>query len=116
VIYASGSPSLAVLEILVHYSALPIGFVLTPISIPDSVSVEEVPETALAAGWDDPNPIPATQEYGRRWIETKASLVLRVPSAIIKAEANYVINVLHPEFVQLDFGRPEPFGFDPRLK
>jgi hypothetical protein len=35
---------------------------------------------------------------------------------VIKAEANYVINVRHPDFGQLHFGAPEPFPFDPRLK
>jgi RES domain-containing protein len=116
VIYASASPSLAALEVLVHYAVLPKGFVLTSISIPGSVLIADVPEAALTDGWDDPEPIAATQEYGRRWVESKESSVLRVPSTVIKAESNYIINVLHPDFPKMVFGQPDPFRFDPRLK
>lgn len=116
VIYASASPSLAALEVLVHYSVLPKNFVLTSISIPDSVLVTDVPEAVLTEGWNSPTPILATREYGRRWVEAGESLVLRVRSAIITAEANYVINEQHPDFKLLHFGTPEPFHFDPRLK
>ena len=47
VIYASGSAALASLEVLVHYSVLPKKFVLTSISIPESVLITDVPEAAL---------------------------------------------------------------------
>src|SRR5262245_12559606 len=76
IIYASASPSLAVLEVLVHYSVLPRDFVLTSISIPDSIMVESVPEAVLTHGWDNPVPISATREYGSRWVERGQSLVL----------------------------------------
>jgi RES domain-containing protein len=116
VIYASASLSLAALEVLVHYSVLPKGFVSTSISIPESVLIADAQETALTEGWNDPEPIAATQEYGRLWVESNESSVLRVPSTVIKAESNYIINVLHPDFPKLDFGHPDPFRFDPRLK
>jgi RES domain-containing protein len=115
-IYASASASLAALEVLVHYSVLPKGFLLTSISIPESVLIADVPDAALIEGWDDPEPTPATQAYGRRWVESNESLILRVPSTVIKGEANYIVNVLHPDFPVLNFGRAEPFRFDPRLK
>ena len=82
VIYAAASPSLAVLEVLVNYSVLPKDFALTSISIPDSVLVTNVPEAALPEGWDNPVPIAATREYGKRWLVTRESLVLRVPSSV----------------------------------
>jgi RES domain-containing protein len=62
VIDAAASPSLAALEVLVHFSVLPKDFVLTSISIPDLVRVTNVPETALTEGWNDPLPIPVTRE------------------------------------------------------
>jgi RES domain-containing protein len=103
-------------EILVHYEVLPDDFQLTPISIPDSVVIADVPTAVLSEGWDAPAPTAATQEYGRRWAEGKEYVVLRVPSAVIRGEANFVINVLHPEFPALRFGPSKPFRFDPRLK
>ena len=116
VIYAAASRSLAVLEILVHYSVLPRDFVITPISIPDSVPIMDVPDSVLTAGWNQPTPIPTTQEYGRTWITANSSAVLIVPSAVMPLERNYVLNVRHPDFRKITFGQSEPFPFDPRLK
>ena len=42
--------------------------------------------------------------------------VLRVPSAIVTEESNYVLNPAHPDFRHIQFFSPEPFRFDPRLK
>ena len=58
----------------------------------------------------------STREYGREWLRSAASAVLRVPSAVIATEFNYVINVRHPQFALISFGAPEPFRFDSRLK
>jgi RES domain-containing protein len=116
VIYAAASLPLAVLEILVHYDVLPKDFVMTPISIPDRVSIMDVRDTVLVPGWDSPIPINATQEYGGNWIGNGGSAVLRVPSAIMPGERIYVLNVLHPDFVEIVFGKSELFRFDSRLK
>lgn len=116
VVYAAASRSLAVLEILVHYSVLPEDFVITPIVIPDGVAVIEVLNTMLVAGWDQPIPSSTTQEYGRAWIASNGSAVLSVPSAVVTLERNFVLNVQHPDFRDIQFGRSEPFRFDPRLK
>lgn len=116
VVYASASRSLAALEILVHYSVLPKDFVITPILIPEGVTVMSVPGWVLTAGWDQPIPIPASQEYGRKWIAAMRSAVLSVPSAVVPLDLNYVLNVLHPDFHRATFGPSEPFRFDRRLK
>ena len=47
VIYAAASRPLAVLEILVHYSVLPRDFLISPISMPDSVSLVDVPDSVF---------------------------------------------------------------------
>ena len=52
VIYSAQSPSLAALEIIVHYEVLPNDFVLTPIQIPDEVEVLRVEDQSLPDGWD----------------------------------------------------------------
>jgi RES domain-containing protein len=116
VIYAAASRPAAILEVLVHYAVLPRDFVMTLIFMPDQLSIIEVPEHVLTPGWDQPIPIPATQEYGRQWIANSRSAVLRVPSAVVTSEWNYLLNVLHPDFRAIMFGPSEPFRFDPRLK
>jgi RES domain-containing protein len=89
---------------------------MTLISIPDRLSIIDVPDNVLTPGWDLPIPIPETQEYARQWIANGRSAVLRVPSAVMTSERNYVLNVLHPDFHEIMFGPSEPFRFDPRLK
>lgn len=116
VIYAAASSSLAVLEILVHYSVLPRDFVLTEIKIPSEVAVEHVDSGNLPRGWDKPTPSRATQDIGRKWIVSGRSAVMEVPSAVVPAESIYVLNPKHRDFQLLKFAPPLPFRFDARLK
>ncbi len=41
--------------------------------------------------------------------------VLRVPSAIIPQDYNYLLNPAHPDFAQIKIGTPETFDLDTRL-
>jgi RES domain-containing protein len=115
-IYAAESTSLAVLEVLVHFSVLPADFVMTEIRIPETVSILRVNEDELPLGWDREIPIAATQELGTRWVREGRSAVLSVPSSIVAPERNFVFNSAHPSFLLLKFLAPVPFGFDSRLK
>jgi len=115
-IYAAASPSLAALEVLVRFSVLPHDFVLTEIHIPAEVAVESVADHNLPPGWQALSPVPATQEFGRRWATEMRSAVLSVPSSIISLERNFVMNPFHPSFLLIEFLPSEPFRFDPRLK
>jgi RES domain-containing protein len=112
-IYAAASRSLAILEILAHYSVLPKDFVMTPIRIPDRVSIFAMPEDDLPAGWDKPS---TTAAQNAAALPFAANVVLTVPSAIVKNESIYVLNPAHPHFEYIEFLTSEPFQFDPRLK
>jgi RES domain-containing protein len=52
---------------------------------------------------------------GDRWVAERRSAVLRVPSAIIEVESNYLLNPEHPEFGRITISAPVPFAFDARL-
>jgi len=58
---------------------------------------------------------PATREFGARWAKERRSAALRVPSAVVPGEFNYLVNPLHPDFAKVKIGKPESFSFDPRL-
>jgi RES domain-containing protein len=61
-------------------------------------------------------PVPAsTRRFGDAWASEARSLVLRVPSAVISGEFNYLINPRHVDFARLEIGQPERFSFDRRL-
>jgi RES domain-containing protein len=39
---------------------------------------------------------------------------MRVPSAIVKGEFCFLLNPVHPDFAEVEIGKPEPFAFDGR--
>jgi RES domain-containing protein len=111
-IYASATISLAVLEIIVHYSVLPRDFVATPIDIPDDIEWRMFTDP----GWTLDTPLHITQADGGTWINDRLSVVTSVPSFVVSSERNYLLNPDHPDFAKVRFGPSEPFRFDPRLR
>ena len=45
----------------------------------------------------------------------QSAAVLAVPSAVVPAETNYLLNPLHPDFRRIKTGRPQKIETDPRL-
>lgn len=82
----------------------------------DDELVDVSPAESLPDGWDaDPAPA-AAQRFGDAWLAADASRpVLRVPSAVVRAGWNYLINPRHPRFAEVQIGEPRPFDFDARL-
>ncbi len=52
---------------------------------------------------------------GDGWLDAKRAAVLKVPSALVPVEYNYVINPEHPDFALITTGDPTGFPLDPRL-
>ncbi len=113
VVYASGSRALAVLESLVHLNPPVIfKYVLISIQFEDAL-VEKL--TDLPADWTEaPAPV-ATKGIGDRWVKEGRSAVLELPSIIVPAEPNYLLNPGHGDFRKIVIGEPVAFSFDPRL-
>jgi len=111
VVYMAESISLAVLENLVHMSRedFPTGYVVVGAVIPDTVKIlsEEQLQTCFGA-------LPP-QRLGDLWIESLSSAVLRVPSAVVPHEFNYLLNPRHPAFPDIVPEIPVPYVFDRRL-
>lgn len=117
VVYTSQSISLAVLEYALNYKRhgwLPPS-VLGRAVIPAEVNVGSISTSALPDCWRDPDPPAALREIGDAWLRGAESVCLRVPSAIVPEESNYLLNPRHPDFEKLTIGLPERFNFDRRL-
>ena len=117
VVYTSQSISLAVLEYALNYKRhgwLPRS-VLGRAIIPDDVSIESISTPALPDEWRDSDPPAALRDIGEDWLRREKTACLRVPSAIVPEESNYLLNPRHPDFDKLAIGLPEPFHFDRRL-
>ena len=117
VAYASASLSVATLELLVNVPAtlrLPQYAVVT-CHFPE-VLVEELDTRRLPGTWRD-YPAPAElQVLGDPWLASRAAAVLKVPSAVVPEEFNYLLNPEHPDFRSVDIGQPRPFRLDYRLR
>lgn len=107
-IYAAASPSLALLEVLVHLDLppdlIPTDYMLLGIEVPDDAPFEEVDE-----------PPSAPQAVGDDFLIRGSALMLKVPSAVVPQESNALINPRHPAAVGLRLVAQAPFRFDPRL-
>ena len=115
IVYTSITLSLAALETLVHLNP-PVAFKYVAIPIEfDEALVETVAAMDLPADWNEEPPPPSTAEIGDRWVRESRSAVLKLPSVIISAELNYLLNPGHSDFKRIRIGKPMPFSFDPRL-
>ena len=118
VIYTAATRALACLENVVHRSGegLHDVFRVMVIEVPDDLTLETIAVSDLPADWSDFQQYDTCQRIGGDWLRSGRSPVLRVPSAIIAQECNYLLNPAHPDFSRIQLLRTEPFLFDPRIK
>lgn len=118
-VYTSGSRALATLEVAVHldiHEDLPNDRYFVEIDIPDSVQILELYTEDLPDNWDAKPPLISTQFIGDAFISEESAAVLKVPSSIIPAEYNYLINPLHPDAGKIKVIVTEKMTFDSRLR
>ena len=115
-VYTASTMSLAVLEMLVHLPTPAIlkRYITIPVEFDDSVCIPVDPNS-LARNWRNNPALRATRDIGTDWVTRNASAVLAVPSAVIPAEWNFLLNPKHPDFGRISIGTPQPFKYDPRL-
>ena len=116
VVYLGGSLALAALELLVHldHEGALAGHFAIPVEFDDSL-VAAVAENDLPEGFPAAETIPLTQRIGDTWVRSSASPVLRVPSAVIPLEHNFLLDPAHPDADQVEIGEGKPFSYDRRL-
>ena len=83
-------------------------------TIPKKV-IQEVNLTSLPNNWREDLPPPALRELGDRWLREQKSAALKVPSAVIPVEFNYVLNPRHKDFGKIEIAEPLSLAFDKRL-
>jgi RES domain-containing protein len=110
-IYSAGSPSLAVLEVLVHLDLpaelMPDDYLLLAIEIPDDAAIEHLNETPASAE--------ACVSAGDGFLRRGGGLAMLVPSVVVPQERNALINVRHSDMARVRLIGEEDFRFDPRL-
>ena len=117
VVYTSESRGLCTTEIAVHIplGILPEDFQLVSIEIPASIKVYSLPASKLPENWNSiPHP-GGTQELGDWFVRQNKQVVMKVPSAVVQGEFNYLINSGHREAKKIKIKKIEQFSFDQRL-
>src|SRR5665213_641034 len=111
-IYAAGTLSLAMLERLVQRRTLGRTLMVTA-DLPDDLEVDDLMTTA-PMGWRALGS-PEAAAAGGAWLRDLRAVVLRVPSALVPSEANYMINPLHRDAARIVVSVPQLLTWDARL-
>ena len=117
--YCATSPSLCVLEKLVHIEDPGLLPPLTMVTyeMSDEAECEIVSLDELPEDWNLEEGL--TQQMGDAWHRRRLSPLLRVPSAIVpiatSPDLNVLINHAHPAAAAIKIVSAEPFVLDPRL-
>lgn len=116
VVYAAGSPALAALELLARLNTTELleEYRLFKVRF-DRALVDDIDRERLPRNWRSASISKRVRRLGDAWATSLTSAVLRVPSAVIEGECNYLLNPAHPDIERLTIGRPRRFVFDPRL-
>ncbi len=114
--YTAESRALAVVEVLAQVDdrarLADLRWVLISAEFPEALI--ERPARYPAESRQFPRTL-TTQAFGESWAKEARSVALRVPSAVVPGEFNYLLNPAHPDFSRVKIARPEPFSFDSRL-
>jgi RES domain-containing protein len=114
-LYLASSRSLAVLESLAHIVATnaPTDYVLLTIDAPDDHIA--ISAGALPGKWNEYPESNITKQIGNAFLQKNEYLFLKVPSALVPEESNYLMNPLHPKVVKVKVINQAPYRFDERL-
>jgi RES domain-containing protein len=113
-LYTSEYISLAILESLVHLRVIdiPEKQYLLQIELPDEDFLE-IKQSKIKDDWRQH--IAYTRYMGDQFILANQSLILKVPSAVVTQEHNFLINPLHTGFKKVKVMKTELLELDKRL-
>jgi len=119
VIYSGSSRSLATLELIVHRNFIQpkVKYKVLVITLSDDKKlIRKITPKELPKNWRQFSAYAALQQKGSQWYKSKQSLVLKVPSAVIPKEYNYILNTEHQDFKNnVQIKTSENYFWDERL-
>jgi RES domain-containing protein len=113
-VYASLTPATALLEYLAHLEGrTPESLLLAVGMIPSASVLSEINEPST---WAEFPYRPEVQQVGAAWLRSRASLGMRVPSALCRDECNVLLNPAHPDYSVLQLVALRPLRVDERIR
>jgi RES domain-containing protein len=117
ILYLAETPAGALVEVLVHLELepahLPRSYKLLKAEAPDDISLRAIGKRELGENWT--RDLLATRTLGDEWLRSRATALLRVPSAIVPETFNLLLNPLHPEAARLHIISHRDYPWDKRL-
>jgi len=115
VVYCSASPALSLLEIVVNIPPMfQADLKLLTLEIPDQ-HLKDINEEKLPENWFHYPAPRVLAEIAEEYYQKKEILALKVPSAVVHQQHNFLINPKSRYFQKVKIKSLDPFIFDPRL-
>ena len=116
-VYTAESRSLAMAEVMVHLTlaSLPSDFMMVEIEVPNEVTYAVLKPFELNKNWNANPFVSSTQKTGDAFIHSGKSCLLKVPSAVVQGDSNYLINPYHIQFKLIKIAASSNFPFDHRI-
>lgn len=117
-IYTSTSRALAMAEVLVHLSLnqIPKDYKMLCIDVPDAIKITTIARKDLPKSLSKFPHTNYTQNVGDKFILKNKFCILKVPSAVVYGDFNYLINPYHKNFQKIRIKSIADFPIDERLK
>jgi len=114
-LYTSGFISLTLLEMIVHASFKDFAteLHLVHIQFPDTATIKDITLPKLKTNWTEDHEY--SRFIGDSFLDSKEQLLLKVPSALVPEEYNYVANPLHADFKKIKISKTVSFQPDKRF-
>lgn len=116
IVYLAESPAGALLEACVHTSAndVPPRYTLLTLVVGERVVIGHLNVKTLPDDWMQREEV--TREIGSAWLRDSRSVLFRVPSALVPATFNVLLNLLHPDAGRIRIQSAVDYPFDQRIK
>ena len=116
IVYLASSPGSALAEVLIHLELaedeMPSDYFYLRITAPDTFEIPLLHKPTTEPWKLD---LALTRKLGDAWLKSKRSALARVPSAILPATFNYLLNPLHPDANRIKIAGSQQAFLAPRL-
>jgi RES domain-containing protein len=115
-VYTSESRALCLVEVLANVEDVDVLFDVSWVLVGAELAATLVERPQrYPATWRQFPHSTECQAFGADWAQSLRTAALRVPSAVVPGEFNYLLNPAHPDFKHVKVSAAEPFNFDARL-
>ena len=117
VLYFCSSLAMCVLELRansISFASIRNEYHYTEIEVEHELFViEEVSKSFYVKDWTLNRQL--TQKYGSDWYKKNKSSLLKVQSAVLPTDSNFILNTMHPDFSKIKFSKSKIIPLDPRV-